>query len=120
MKLTLIMLGTGHATVTKCYNTCFLLYENEEYFMVDAGGGNRILGILEEQKIELNKIHDIFVTHAHSDHLLGVVWMIRKIGQLMRQGEYAGDLNIYANEQVIEGLQTICEIVLMKKVSTSS
>lgn len=115
--LTLTMLGTGHATVTKCYNTCFLLHENEEYFMVDAGGGNRILGILEEQGIELNKIHDIFVTHAHSDHILGAVWMIRKIGQLMRQGEYEGDLRIYAHEQLIEGLQTICGIVLMKKVT---
>ena len=45
--LTLTMLGTGHATVTKCYSTCFLLHDNEDYFMVDAGGGNRILGILE-------------------------------------------------------------------------
>ena len=115
--LTLIMLGTGHATVTKCYNTCFLLHENDEYFMVDAGGGNRILGILEEQEIKLNKIHDILVTHAHSDHILGVVWMIRKIGQLMRQGEYGGNLKIYGHEQVIEGLQTICGIVLMKKVT---
>lgn len=115
--VTLIMLGTGHATVTKCYNTCFLLYNNGEYLMVDAGGGNRILGILEEQRIELNKIHDLFVTHAHSDHILGVVWMIRKIGQLMRQGEYDGDLRIYAHEQLIEGLQTICGIVLMKKVT---
>ena len=115
--LTLTMLGTGHATVTKCYNTCFLLHENEDYFMVDAGGGNRILGILEEEGIELSKIHDLFVTHAHSDHLLGVVWMIRKIGQLMRQNEYEGNLRIYANASVVEGLQIICGIVLMKKVT---
>lgn len=115
--LTLTMLGTGHATVTKCYNTCFLLHENEEYFMVDAGGGNQILGILEEYGIELNKIHDLFVTHAHSNHILGAVWMIRKIGQLMRQGEYDGELRIYAHEQVVDGLQTICGIVLMKKVT---
>ncbi len=116
-KLILTMLGTGHATVIKCYNTCFLMYNNEEYFMVDAGGGNRILGILEEQGIELNKIHDLFVTHAHSDHLLGAVWIIRKIGQLMRQEEYEGNLRIYAHQQVVEGLQTICGIVLMKKIT---
>lgn len=115
--LMLTMLGTGHATVTRCYNTCFLLHENEDYFMVDAGGGNRILGILEEEEVEITKIHDLFVTHAHSDHLLGVIWMIRKIGQLMRQGDYDGELRIYAHEQVVEGLQTICGIVLMKKVT---
>ena len=41
MKLT--MLGTGHATVTKCYNTCFALTEGNRHFLVDAGGGNGIL-----------------------------------------------------------------------------
>lgn len=37
MKIT--MLGTGHATVTECYNTCFVLHEDDKYFMVDGGGG---------------------------------------------------------------------------------
>lgn len=115
--LELIMLGTGHATVTKCYNTCFLLRKEEEYFLIDAGGGNQILKILKEQEIELTKIHDLFVTHAHSDHILGVVWIIRKIGQLMRQREYDGELRIYGNSVVVEGLKTICGIVLMKKVT---
>lgn len=41
MKLT--MLGTGNALVTECYNTCFVLEENEKYFMVDGGGGSAIL-----------------------------------------------------------------------------
>lgn len=37
MKPELIMLGTGNAMVTKCYNTCFALRNEEEYFLVDAG-----------------------------------------------------------------------------------
>ena len=41
MKIT--MLGTGHATVTNCYNTCFTISENNKHFLVDAGGGNGIL-----------------------------------------------------------------------------
>ena len=28
----LIMLGTGNAMVTRCYNTCFVLSSGEEYF----------------------------------------------------------------------------------------
>lgn len=111
------MLGTGHATVTKCYNTCFVLQENDEYFMVDAGGGNQILTILEQQNIPLTKIHDLFITHAHSDHILGVVWIVRMIGQMINKKEYNGDLKIYAHEQVIEGLQAMCNIVLMKKIT---
>ena len=35
--MNITMLGTGNALVTECYNTCFVLQENEEYFMVDGG-----------------------------------------------------------------------------------
>ena len=33
--------------------------------MVDAGGGNRILEILKEKQIKINKIHYLFVNHSH-------------------------------------------------------
>ena len=36
MKLTI--LGTGNATVTECYNTCFALQDSDEVFLVDGGG----------------------------------------------------------------------------------
>lgn len=32
----LIMLGTGNATVTECYNTCFVLEDAKKYFLVDG------------------------------------------------------------------------------------
>ena len=43
----LYVFGTGNATVTNLYNTCFALRDGDEYFMVDAGGGNGILKILD-------------------------------------------------------------------------
>lgn len=49
MKLT--MLGTGNALVTECYNTCFVLEENNQYLLVDGGGGNGILHQLKHAKI---------------------------------------------------------------------
>ena len=45
---TLILLGTGNATVTKCFNTCFAIKTGEEYFLVDTGGGNGIMTQLEK------------------------------------------------------------------------
>ena len=45
----LVMLGTGNALATRCYNTCFILEEGERYFLVDAGGGNGILSRLKER-----------------------------------------------------------------------
>lgn len=105
MKLT--MLGTGHAAVTKCYNTCFALTEGNRHFLVDAGGGNGILERLKAAEIPVTDIHDIFVTHEHVDHLLGVVWMIRMIGTAIEQGKYQGELRIYCHEDLKRILTTI-------------
>ena len=111
--LQIVMLGTGHATVKKYYNTCFVFRENNECFMVDAGGGNQVLRILDEQGIALSQVHDLFISHSHSDHILGAVWIIRMIGHLIKENKYEGDFKIYANEQAIEGLQAICKYVLL-------
>lgn len=116
-ELQIVMLGTGHATVKKYYNTCFVLRENNECFMVDAGGGNQILRILDEQGIALSQVHNLFITHSHSDHILGAVWIIRMIGQMMKENKYESDFKIYANEQVIEGLLAICSYVLMPAIT---
>ena len=80
----LYVFGTGNATVTNLYNTCFALRDGDEYFMVDAGGGNGILKILDNMQVPLERIHHIFVTHAHTDHVLGIVWMIRMIATKMK------------------------------------
>ena len=41
--MNLTILGTGNAAVTKIYNTCFVLQEGKDCFLVDGGGGNTIL-----------------------------------------------------------------------------
>ena len=39
----IIVLGTGTASVTENFNTCFALEDaSQEYLLVDTGGGNRI------------------------------------------------------------------------------
>ena len=50
------MLGTGNALVTECYNTCFVLSENGEHFMVDGGGGSAVLSQLKEADLEVLKL----------------------------------------------------------------
>lgn len=115
MKLTI--LGTGNATVTDCYNTCFVLSEEHRHFLVDAGGGNQILRILKETNIPLEEIHDIFITHEHIDHLLGLFWLIRMIGQNINQGKYEGKVRIYCHSGLILTITTIAELTIMKKVT---
>lgn len=115
MKLTI--LGTGNADVMKCYNTCFVLSEKNSHFLVDAGGGNQILKILDEKNILLEEIHDIFVTHEHIDHLLGVIWLIRVIGQKINQEKYSGVLHIYCHTELVSKIKAITEMTIQKKVT---
>lgn len=108
----LIVLGTGHALTTKCYNTCFALAEENKYILVDTGGGNGILGILEKADIPFSKIHNVFITHRHTDHVLGVLWIIRKISGLIRSDKYEGSLNFYGHAELIQNIQTLMEVTL--------
>lgn len=107
MKLT--MLGTGNALVSECYNTCFVLSENDEYFLVDGGGGNGILHQLKHVGMDWKDMRTIFVTHKHLDHIMGAVWMIRMICQHMSQGRYEGEATIYAHDEVIGLLRGMAE-----------
>ena len=111
----LTMLGTGNALVTECYNTCFVLQEDQKYFMVDGGGGSTILHQLKHAGINWKDIKTIFVTHKHIDHLLGIVWMIRLICQNMAKGTYEGEATIYGHDEVISLVRELSEKLLQPK-----
>ena len=64
----------------------------------------------------MNDIHDIFVTHEHVDHVLGIIWLVRMIGQRMNQGKYEGDLRIYCHEELAEKIQAIANMTIQQKV----
>lgn len=114
---TLHVLGTGHAMVTRCYNTCFALERDGQYFLVDGGGGNAILRILAKQGIALDRIEDLFLTHAHTDHLFGVIWVLRRIAEEMISGKNSGVLRIYGHSDAVAAIETIAKISLQKKMT---
>ncbi len=112
----LFILGTGNAMVTHCYNTCFAIRSGEEYFLTDAGGGNGILAQLEKAAIPFPAIRNMFVTHGHTDHVMGVVWIYRKIASLMNSEKYQGDFTIYCHQEVKQIITTMCEMMLGRKL----
>ncbi|WP_088225266.1 MBL fold metallo-hydrolase [Desulfosporosinus sp. FKB] len=114
----LIVLGTGHATVTKCYNTCFALTNGiNDYILVDVGGGNGILVSLEKAGIPIAKIHYAFVSHNHSDHLLGIVWIIRMIASSILSGGYTQNFTVYSHHELIDNIIALVNLTLEKKLT---
>ena len=118
MKITI--LGTGNAQVTECYNTCFVLTDElpdgeKKYLMVDGGGGGTILRQLKYAGLKWQDMRDIFLTHRHLDHIMGIVWMMRMICQNISRGNYEGEARIYGHGEVQGILREMAEKLLEKK-----
>ncbi len=111
------LLGTGNAQAINCYNTCFTLTNEMGTLLVDAGGGNQILKILEEERIKLTDIRALFITHLHTDHILGIFWILRRIGETMLKGGYEGNLKVYLHEEAKEFVLNGCSVMLTKKLN---
>lgn len=74
------MLGTGHAMTFDCFNTCFV-YENENgKMLVDTGGGKQLLQQFRKTGINASEIDAVFISHRHTDHMMGLPWLFRTIG----------------------------------------
>lgn len=107
----IIILGTGNGLVFNLNNTCFLIENNENFFLVDTGGGVKTLEYLEKKNIEIDKIHNIFISHKHNDHLLGMSWLFKKMLTMRTKGKYNGTLNIYCNDEVAKSLEHLIKSV---------
>ncbi|MEI6101343.1 MAG: MBL fold metallo-hydrolase [Eubacteriales bacterium] len=108
----IVVLGTGTALVTNYYNTCFAYFHNNEIFMVDGGSGDGILTQMKNAGIQWQDVHDLFVTHEHTDHLFGSISAIRYFGYLMFANKYEGELRVYCHQELLEKIVAICSMVL--------
>lgn len=113
MKLT--FLGTGNALVSHIYNTCFVLDDGHDRLLVDAGGGNGVLTQLDRAGIALGSLHHVFVTHAHTDHILGVIWVVRLFIQRHLAGKEQGVLHVWSHRKVLDLLDINLAAMLSKK-----
>jgi ribonuclease Z len=112
----LIMLGTGEAMAVKCYNTCFILEAEGEYFLVDGGGGNGILVQLQKAGVAVGGLHHMFVTHEHADHVLGAVWRIRCVAEDKLDARCPGRFIVYGHARVLAVISQICRMLFPQKL----
>lgn len=114
MKLT--FLGTGTGGTLDFFNTCFVISNDNGYFLVDTGGGCEVRKRLNKVNIDMKEIKDIFVSHSHTDHILGLIWIYKKIGILKMHNEISGKINVYCNDVVYEAIKGVSDYVLPKKL----
>ncbi len=102
------MLGTGHAMTSECFNTCFV-YENEHgKMLVDTGGGQQLVTQLRKADINPQEIEYVFLTHRHTDHILGLPWLLR----MRMRGLDTQPLNIITHPELCEKVKTLISTLL--------
>lgn len=109
------MLGTGNGGTLDLYNTCFVIHNNNGNFLVDTGGSIEIIKRLKNINIDLKDVKHIFISHSHTDHILGFIWMLKKIGTSSINGKISTTINIYCNDVVYEAIQVVAKQIIPQK-----
>jgi ribonuclease Z len=89
----LTILGTSSALPTSTrYPTAHVLNVHERFFLIDCGEGTQMR--LRQNRIRIGKIHDIFISHTHGDHVFGLYGLLSTLNLTGRKAP----LTIYAPE----------------------
>ena len=112
----LIMLGIGNGGTLDLYNTCFVINNEKGDFLIDTGGSIEIIKRLKKVNLQLKDIKHIFISHNHTDHLLGLIWLLKKICYLSLSGRIETKINIYCNDIVYESILGVAKYTLPKKL----
>lgn len=106
------MLGTGSGGTLDFYNTCFTIQNEQGVFLVDTGGSIEIVKRLKLANIGLEDIKNIFISHSHTDHILGLIWLFKKLGVMTMRGKIKDKINIYCNYVVYDAIKGVSSYVL--------
>lgn len=97
----LTILGTGSATPTLKRNpSAQVLNVRDKLYLIDCAEGTQIA--LRKNKIKFQRIENIFISHLHGDHYLGLQGLISTFSLLGRKK----DLHIYSPP----GLEKLTEL----------
>ena len=112
----IIMLGTGHGATLDLFNTCFVIQNSKGNFLVDTGGGIELLNRISKVGIDYKSIRHIFVSHSHTDHILGVFWLFKRMVSEFIQGKLKEKIKLYCNDVVYQAITEVSKYILPKKL----
>lgn len=89
------ILGCGSALPTTMHNPSSQLIDvNGKLFMIDCGEGTQLQ--MRKMGARMGRLHSIFISHLHGDHVFGLPGLISSLGLLGRTAE----LTIYAHQEI--------------------
>lgn len=89
------ILGCCSALPTTLYNPSSQIIDiNSKLFMIDCGEGSQLQ--MRKLGVRMSKLHSIFISHLHGDHVFGLPGLISSLGLLGRTAE----LTIYAHQEI--------------------
>jgi ribonuclease Z len=95
MSFSLTVLGSSSALPTsKRFPTAQVLKVQERFFLIDCGEGTQIQ--IRKFKLPFSRIHHIFISHLHGDHVFGLYGLISSMNLLGRQAP----LTIHAHAEL--------------------
>lgn len=94
-KFEIKILGCGSALPTTRHNPSAQAIEmGSKLFLMDCGEGTQLQ--MRRCKVSFGKLHSIFISHLHGDHVFGLPGLISTLNLLGRKA----DLSIYAHEEI--------------------
>ena len=102
MSFDITVLGCGSASPTSSRNhTSQVVQVQDRCFLIDCGEGTQIQ--LRKNKIRMQKIQAVFVSHLHGDHYFGLPGLLSTFHLLGREKE----LDVYAPADLLNILQSL-------------
>ena len=94
-KFQITILGCGSAMPTTLHNPPSQLVDiNDKLFLIDCGEGTQLQ--MRKYKANMSKLHSLFISHLHGDHIFGLPGLLSTLSMLGRTAE----LNIYAHKEI--------------------
>ncbi len=106
----LLFLGTGHGMPIASSCSSILVEDDKSNFLLDVGGGHDILVNFNKVKYDPTKIKNIFITHYDSDHILGIVPLVRTFHRSAEPQKR----NIFCSQEVKNAIDSLFEYVAKK------
>jgi ribonuclease Z len=96
----LTILGCGAAAPTGKHNpSAQVLNIHDKLFLVDCGEGTQMQ--MRKFKVKMQRIHEVFISHMHGDHYLGLMGFISSMHLLGRKAK----LTVYGPPELKEILE---------------